>query len=55
MSQYDDWSDMGLEEEYNRVSRCAKCKKDRIAIEEELSNRGYTAREIRNVRELSRG
>lgn len=51
---YEDFSDMGLEDEYIRVSRCAKCRKDRLAIEKEMSNRDYTAREIRNVRELAK-
>ena len=50
-TDYEDWSDMGLEEEYNRVSRCGKCSKARKEIELELSSRGYSARELRNVRE----
>ena len=53
-TNYEDWSDMGLEDEYIRVLQCKKCGKERLAIEKELSNRGYSAREIRNVRELAK-
>ena len=54
MRKYEDWSEMSLEEEYVRVSRCAKCTDDRRLVETELVLRGYLAREIRNVRKLAR-
>ena len=54
MSKYEEWSDMSLEEEYVRVTKCSKCMKQRREIEIELTSRGYTAREIRNVRELAK-
>jgi hypothetical protein len=54
MTGYEDYSDMGLEEEYVRISKCANCGEERRNIEIELTWRGYTAREVRNVRELAR-
>lgn len=52
-NRYDDFSDMSLEEEYVRVVNCKKCRRQVPLIEKELSDRGYTAREIRNVRQLT--
>jgi len=51
MIDYSEYSDMGLEEEYVRVSECTSCGQETRAIEAEFIWRGYTAREIRRARE----